>query len=48
MDSEMHRLIKLVMGEIRVSRHALRSQVGRKSSEQVESEEARMARRTSS
>ena len=47
-DSEMERLIRVVMGRRKASRHDLRRDVGIRSREQVASEEDSMADRTSS
>lgn len=46
-DSCKQRLIRVVIGVRRVSRHDLRTTVGMKSSEQVAVDDARMAARTS-
>ena len=48
MDSEMERLMRVVIGRRRESRHDLRRHVGIRSREQVASEEDSMAVRTSS
>ena len=48
MDSEMERLMRVVIGRRRESRHDLRRRVGIRSREQVASEEDSMAVRTSS
>ena len=48
MDSEMERLMRVVMGRRKASRHDLRRDVGIRSREQVASEEDSMADRTSS
>ena len=47
MDSLKHRLIRVVIGGARESRHALRTVVGIKSRAQVASDDARMADLTS-
>ena len=48
MDSEIVRLMRVVMGRRKASRHDLRRGVGIRSREQVASEEDSMADRTSS
>ena len=48
MDSEMRRLMRVVIGRRKESRHELRRRVGIRSSEQVASEEDSMAVWTSS
>src|SRR5213083_935092 len=48
MDSEIERLMRVVMGRRKASRHDLRRDVGIRSREQVASEEDSMADRTSS
>ena len=48
MDSEMKRLMRVVIGRRRESRHDLRRRVGIRSREQVASEEDSIAVRTSS
>ena len=47
-DSRIQRLMSLVIGTIKVSRHDFRSRVGITSKEHVESDVDRIARRTSS
>ena len=48
MNSEIERLMRVVMGRRKASRHDLRRRVGIRSREQVASEEESIAERTSS